>query len=505
MSFLIRTSAFIRKEIIEVVRQPRLILALVLGPFLILALFGAGYRNEARPVRTLFVADPKTAMAKQIQEVAPTISPQLVYVGMTANENEAKARLKSGDVDMVVVVPNNAYQEIRSNQQASFQVYQNEIDPAQVGYIEYLAQTYVSEVNRRVLQSAAQQGQTDVAGVQNDINTARQNVKAMKDALQAGDVARARVEQRQMQHNIGSVALAVGASVGLLSGVQQDVGSGNNQADAQSTLNLLNDVQSNPTNKGEIAQKSDYTAEIQQLDKQDQDLAKLQSQLNEFQSISPTVLTQPFAVKVFSMSQYAFTPMNFFTPGVIILLLQHVVITVAALSIVRERRSGAMELFRVSPVTSGQALIGKYISYLIFGAFIALALALLLNYGLNAPMLGQWWQFAVVVLLVMFAATGIGFFISLVAGTESQAVQFAMIALLLSVFFSGFILDLRYLYGPVKIVSWLLPATYGTVMLQDIMLRGRDMNLLLLGGLIGIGVAFFLISWFLMRRRMAHE
>ena len=33
----------------------RLILTLVLGPFLILLLFGIGYRNQARDLRTLFV------------------------------------------------------------------------------------------------------------------------------------------------------------------------------------------------------------------------------------------------------------------------------------------------------------------------------------------------------------------------------------------------------------------------------------------------------------------
>jgi len=51
----IRTSSFLIMEIVEILRQPRLVLTLVLGPFLILLLFGIGYRNEARPLRTMFV------------------------------------------------------------------------------------------------------------------------------------------------------------------------------------------------------------------------------------------------------------------------------------------------------------------------------------------------------------------------------------------------------------------------------------------------------------------
>ncbi|HEY9087070.1 MAG TPA: ABC transporter permease, partial [Anaerolineaceae bacterium] len=274
-------------------------------------------------------------------------------------------------------------------------------------------------------------------------------------------------------------------------------------SNASSVAALLSSVQNSATNTEDVQDKENYSAEIAELDQQEKDLAELETQLAEFQSISPDILTRPFTSKVYGISTLAFTPMAFFTPGVIVLLLQHITITVAALSIVRERRAGMMELFRVSPVASGQIMIGKYISYLIFGAFIALVLALLLYYGLQVPMLGSWANFALVAFLVLFASLGIGFFISLVAGTESQAVQFAMIALLLSVFFSGFILDLRYLAGPVRIVSWLLPATYGTVLLQDIMLRGSGLQLALIGGLAAIGVVMFLVSWLLMRRKMA--
>jgi len=40
--FLIRIFSFISKELTEIVRQPRLILTLVLGPSLIMFLFGLG-------------------------------------------------------------------------------------------------------------------------------------------------------------------------------------------------------------------------------------------------------------------------------------------------------------------------------------------------------------------------------------------------------------------------------------------------------------------------------
>ncbi|HEX2981728.1 MAG TPA: ABC transporter permease, partial [Anaerolineaceae bacterium] len=387
--------------------------------------------------------------------------------------------------------------------------YHNEIDPAQVGYIEYLGQLYVDELNRRVLSSIAQQGQQDAASIQSDVSAARQNATAMRQALQAGNVEEGRAQQRQMRQRISTVALAVGASAGLLNGVQQNLGDGGNGngdgSDAANILNLLNAVQESPSNTQDVPDQSDYSQQIRELEQTEADLADLETQLQEFRSVSPQVLTRPFMVETKAINRFQFTPMHFFTPGVITLLLQHITVTIAALSIVRERRAGTVELFRVSPITSGQILIGKYIAYMVFGAFIAAVLGLLLAYGLRVPMFGSWVNFAIVVALLLFSSLGIGFLISLVAGTESQAVQFAMIALLLAVFFSGFLLDLRYLYGAVRVVSWLLPATYGTILLQGIMLRGAGLNLLLLGGLAAIGIVTFIASWLLMRRQMAHE
>jgi ABC-2 type transport system permease protein len=79
--FLIRASTFLRKEVVEVLRQPRLVLLLVLGQFLIMLLFGLGYRNEARPLRTILSPSQDNPPASQVEEFATNLGPQLVYRG----------------------------------------------------------------------------------------------------------------------------------------------------------------------------------------------------------------------------------------------------------------------------------------------------------------------------------------------------------------------------------------------------------------------------------------
>ena len=77
-----------------------------------------------------------------------------------------------------------------------------------------------------------------------------------------------------------------------------------------------------------------------------------------------------------------------------------------------------------------------------------------------------------------------------------------MLLLLASIFFSGFFLDLRLMWEPMKFLAWSLPATYGIRMLQDIMLRGASVPALLLYGLALIGVGLFLVDWLILRQRM---
>jgi ABC-2 type transport system permease protein len=147
-------------------------------------------------------------------------------------------------------------------------------------------------------------------------------------------------------------------------------------------------------------------------------------------------------------------------------------------------------------------LIGKYLSYFIFSSIISLILTGLLVYGLQVPMLGTWYSYILVIAALLFASLGVGFVISLLAKTDSQAVQYSMIVLLTSVFFSGFFLSLETLWEPVRVVSWSLPATYGISMLQNIMLRGHLANVMLITSLTAIGVVLFFIAWWLLGRTM---
>lgn len=429
--FLIRISSFMSKELTEILRQPRLILTLVFGPFLIMFLFGLGYPEQNRTLRTTFVAEDPGSLEGNMELFTGSAEPAIGSQEIESDRDLALARLALNQTDLVIVIPENPFETVQNNEQAVFVIYHNEVDPFQIAYINSVARIYVDDVNRRLLQSVTEEGQANAGSLQNSLESAIARTQTLKQAIPPADT---------------------------------------------STAAQVNDLET--------------------------DLTTAHEQLTTFRSLGSSVLVNPFNADTTPLSDIIFTPTEFFAPAVIVLLLQHLSITFASLSIVRERRSGILELFRVAPISAFETLIGKFLSYLLFEILLAGIITALAVWVLRVPMFGQWIHYAAAVIVLLFTALGVGFLISLISQTDTQAVQYSMLLLLASIFFSGFFLDLRLMWEPIKVLAWSLPATYGIRMLQDIMLRGASAPALILQGLALIGIGLFLVNWLILRRRM---
>jgi ABC-2 type transport system permease protein len=504
LAFLIRTSSFLRKEIVEIWRQPRLVLTLVLGPFLILLLFGIGYQNNAPPLTTVFVVPEGAPIAQQIEAYVKDLGPQLDYQGITGKRATAMAELRHGQVDVVVVVPGDAYETIRSNKQAVLTLYHDKLDPVQANYVDYFGQIYVNEINRRVLRDVIGQEQSDATRYEDELASAKESAQALRSALEQGDAPAAAQHQSELEGNLSALELVLGASAGILGGVQprlqpeENSGSPTVVGDVQAIRERTQAVNASAAN-------SDNQAAVEQVAQIEQDLGQLETKLSTFQQLEPQVVVSPFTSEAHSIANIKLRPLDYYGPAAIVLLLQHLAITFAALSIVREQRLGTMELLRVAPISAIETMLSKYASYMLFSSVIAAILTAVLIFALRVPMLGNWLNFAGAMAALLFASLGVGFLISMLANTTSQAVQYSMLALLASVFFSGLFLNLETLWAPVRTVSWAIPATYGIQLLQQIMLRGAFTNVEWLLSLLGIGVVLAVVAWLMLRRTMARR
>lgn len=493
--FFIRIFAFVRKEIINILRQPRLVFSLILGPFLILLLFGIGYRETPRTLRTLFVVAEGSPMLPIVDQYAEQLGQQIDSQGIIADAAEADRRLRGREVDLVVVVPPDPSATVRNNEQAVFSLYHYEIDPYERAYIEILGRNYTDEINRIVLLTAADQGKVEARSIQEQIGGAREAAAAARAALETGNEEEAQAASEQLNEDLSLLALAAGSGLALLSGVDETTGAETIEARMQAMQEMA-DTLSSPA---AVTERAQTAAEIEQ------ELGAVDSLLTEYQSLDSQVLISPFRSETLSITDTSLDPTDFYVPAVIALLLQHIAVTLAGLSIVRERQDGPMELFRASPVTAFQTLVGKFLSYLILTLVLGAVLTALVVFALGVPMLGSWASYALVVVALLCASLSLGFFVSLSAQTDSQAIQTSMVILLASIFFSGFFLALYRLWAPVQVVSWALPVTYGINLLQSVMLRGQLPSLLLVGALFLYALVFFLLDWWRLNRVMARQ
>jgi ABC-2 type transport system permease protein len=219
--------------------------------------------------------------------------------------------------------------------------------------------------------------------------------------------------------------------------------------------------------------------------------------------IPPAVIAEPTEAVVTNVAPIVPTVVGYYGPAVLALILQHMAVTLIALSVVRERTSGVIELFRISPVSAWEVVVGKILGFGFLCAVIALASLVLLVYGLGVPMLGTALQLAGVVGLLVVASLGLGLLISIVSDSERQAVQLSLLVLLASVFFSGFVLPISEFSDPVRAAAYLIPVTNGIVLIQDVMLRGEIREAWQAFLLAAIGLVLLLACWLLLRRGMS--
>jgi ABC-2 type transport system permease protein len=394
-------------------------------------------------------------------------------------------------------------EEIRNNEQAVLEMYHNEIDPIQVDYVRQVGRLYVDAVNRKVLRTVTAENQEEAATLQDKLEAAQTSAQAYREALTARNAAAAAAEKENLNTELVGLRILAAASLGVMESAGSTFGGAanapNQNADALTNLDaLIEGLNSSPdpTTADEMQRQEQQAIEIEN------GIAELNTTLSDFQNMDPNVITSPFTVDIESATGIELELTDFFTPAVIVLLLQHLFVTFAALSIVQERRAGTMELFKTSPISAFEILFGKTLSFFTFGLVIAATITLLVVYVLGSPMLGTWTNYTIAIVVLLLTSLAVGFFISLISENDTQAVQFSMLLLLASIFFSGFFLDLRLMWEPMKGFSFILPATYGINIMHNVMLRGLPLPLIYIGGLALIGFLLFLVDWAIMRRLM---
>lgn len=386
----IRILALVGKEITEVFRRPGAVLSLVLGPFLILAVFGVGYQGYKKDLVAIVVVDANSELPHEAEAYQSLGLRGVQIIEVTPDRASAEARLRADQVDVVIVAPTDPIGEIEAGRQAELTVITNIADPVAVAYTSFIADTLAATVNREIYRVGAEEGQ--------------------------------------------NYAITIGG--------------------------------------------------------------------RDLSEVPPEVIASPTKPVVVNLAPVAPSIVGFYGPAALALVLQHMAVTLIALSIVRERQSGSLDRFRASPMRANEIVIGKVLAFGILGGGIAALSVWLLVSFLGVPLLGPPGVLALVIGMLLIASLGLGLLISVVSDSERQAVQLSLLTLLASMFFSGFVLRIEEFQPAVQAGAYLLPVTHGITLMQELMLGGTIIHgwqLLALGVIAAVVLSF---SWLLLYREM---
>lgn len=387
---VVRLMAFVGKEIIETIRRPGAILSLILGPFLIMAVFGLGYSGFKRPLETVIVAPTGTGLPTDAATYQELAGGGLHISEVTTDRAAAEARLRGGGADVVIIAPEEPEAAFRAGEQSVIEVIVDVVDPVAENYAGFLASGLAAAINREIIERVAAEGQ--------------------------------------------GYAVAAGEA--------------------------------------------------------------------EAAAIPPEVIAAPTRAEIRNIAPSTPHVISYFAPAVLALILQHLAVTLVAMSLVRERTSGVFELFRIAPVSASEILTGKLLAFGLIGGAIATLTVALLVLGLGVPMVGQVGFVALAIALLLLASIGLGLLVAVISDSERQAVQLSLLVLLAAVFFSGFVLPISEFNEPVRAIAYTMPVTHGIRLLQDFMLRGgtnQAWEFLALGV---IAMVTLVLAWILLRRAM---
>ncbi len=148
-------------------------------------------------------------------------------------------------------------------------------------------------------------------------------------------------------------------------------------------------------------------------------------------------------------------------PAVIPLLLLMIPAMLTALAVVREKETGSITNFYVTPVTRSEFLLGKQLPYVALAMVNFLLMSLLAVTVFGVPITGSFVALALAALVFSFVATGMGLLASSITRSQIAAMFFAMIGTMVpATQFSGLIDPVSSLEGAGQLIGQVYPATH---------------------------------------------
>lgn len=183
---------------------------------------------------------------------------------------------------------------------------------------------------------------------------------------------------------------------------------------------------------------------------------------------------------------------SFTLPGILAILLTVTSIVLSAMNIVREKEMGNIEQINVTPIHKLTFMIGKVIPYGILGLLQFSIGLITMRFLFGLPIAGSVMVLYFVACLYLLVVLGIGFMISIISNTQSQAMFTTLFFIFIAVLMSGFVTPVTSMPGWAQVLNSINPVAYMVSLMQSIILKGSTITDLKVDLLILSGMALFI-------------
>jgi ABC-2 type transport system permease protein len=183
-----------------------------------------------------------------------------------------------------------------------------------------------------------------------------------------------------------------------------------------------------------------------------------------------------------------------FVPGVMAMVLLLVCTMMTAITIVKEKEMGTLEILLVSPLRPFSIVVAKAVPYLVLSIVNISSILLLSVYVLEVPINGSIPLLFFVSILFILVSLSLGLLISAVTATQQTAMFISLVALFLpTVMLSGFMFPIENMPLPLRTVSNLVPAKWYYFIVKAVMIKGLGVTAIWRELLILHAMLFFLL------------
>jgi len=184
-----------------------------------------------------------------------------------------------------------------------------------------------------------------------------------------------------------------------------------------------------------------------------------------------------------------------FVPGVMALVLMLVCVMMTAISIVKEKETGTMEILLVSPFKPLLVILSKAVPYLVLSLVNVTTILLLSVFVLQLPVNGSVYLLFAESTLFIITCLSLGLLISVRTQSQQVAMLISLMGMLLpTLLFSGFMFPVENMPYPLQVISNAIPAKWFYIIVKSIMIKGVGFAGIWKETLILVGITIFLVA-----------